>query len=104
MKNLLLPIGVFQGTIIRPLLFIMCINDLLTTVPENCIMSYINKTVVIDTGKTSKQSEQEMKYWNEVELWIAFNELSLNVTKTVHCVWNLLYSFTSNLNITINIK
>lgn len=81
----------------------MYVNDLFT-VPENCNMSYTNKIVVIDTGKTSKQSEQKMKCWNEVDLWIAFNELSLNVRKTVHYVWNLLDSFTSNLNITINIK
>lgn len=55
MNNLLLPIGFFQGTIIRPLLFVTYVNDLLNTAPKNCNMSYANNTVVTDTGKTSKR-------------------------------------------------
>ena len=49
--------GVPQGTILRPLLFILYINDLLLDIPENTIVSYADDTAVISTAKT----------WHELE-------------------------------------
>ena len=49
--------GVPQGTILGPLLFILYINDLLLDLPENAIVSYADDTAVISTAKT----------WHKVE-------------------------------------
>ena len=49
--------GVPQGTILGPLLFILYINDLLLDLPENAIVSYADDTAVISTANT----------WLEVE-------------------------------------
>ena len=74
-----------QGTILGPLLFIIYINDLLTTMPENSILSYADDTAVISSGKTWKEIESEMNQLLEkIAIWLALNKLTLNISKTVY--------------------
>lgn len=103
-NSLSISTGVPQGTILGPLLFIVYINDLLSLVPENCIVSYADDTVILSSDTTWQKTEEKMnKYLLEVNNWIALNELSLNATKTVYMAYGIYKnSVPSSLNISIN--
>ena len=62
--------GVPQGTILGPLLFILYVNDLLTSMPDNSILSYADDTAVVATGKTWAEVNNIMnKFLEDVSIW-----------------------------------
>ena len=72
--------GVPQGTILGPVLFIIYINDLLTTMPDNSILSYADDTAVISSGKTWKEVASEINQLLEkIATWLALNKLTLKL-------------------------
>ena len=74
--------------------------------PKQNIISYVDDTVILSMRSTWEQTQNKMnKLLNEVSTWIALNELSLNVKKTVFMALGIYSnSVPNNLKIFIGNK
>lgn len=76
-------IGVPQGTVLGPLLFIIYINDMFKVLPQNCLAAYADDTIIKCTSKTWKEAQLKMsEQLDKIGNWMCNNFLTLNVNKT----------------------
>ena len=96
-------VGVPQGTILGPLLFLLYINDLLLDIPKDEIVSYADDTALVTSAKTWKEVEIKMnETLHKISTWLALNKLSLNTDKTVYIEFrNQVGNTPKNLDIDI---
>ena len=84
-SSTLLPItiGVLQGSVLGPLLFLVYINDLTNNSCKSPIMLYADDSVLLcsDNNIQSLKKKCENEF-GLLENWINFNGLSLNYSKT----------------------
>ena len=72
-------VGVPQGTILGPLLFLLYINDLLLDIPEDEIVSYADDTAVVTSAKIWKEVEIKMnETLHKISTWLAISKLFVN--------------------------
>ena len=78
-----IPVGVPQGSILGPLLFICFINDLPNVISESKIILYADDTAIMYNAPTvSEVNEVLNKEVASVSMWMAKNKLTVNASKT----------------------
>lgn len=85
----LINVGVPQGSILGPLLFLMFINDLPTILTRTKCILYADDTTIFQSSKSvsSLQSDLNTDLHN-ITLWCQANYLQINATKTVFMLFH----------------
>ena len=90
-KEQIIKIGVPQGTVLGPVLFITYLNSLLEIKIDNgTIISYADDTALLFNGPDWNQTKKyAIEGLNKIKNWLETYKLSLNVTKTNYIAFSL---------------
>ena len=74
--------GVPQGSILRPLLFVLLINDIDSQLKHCSILLYADDTVILTADKNCKVIEESLNTdLNKITNWFSGNNLIMNLKK-----------------------
>ncbi len=76
-------IGLPQGSVLSPLLFILYVNDMLNVVPNCNVNLFADDTLLWIAGDKLEESVKAMNIeLQKINEWLSFNKLALNISKT----------------------
>ena len=76
-------LGVPQGSILGPLLFLIYIDDIIKVLKEGNVIMYADDTTLYVTGSSLNEMQAKLQNdLNSIHKWILDNKLSLNTDKT----------------------
>lgn len=77
-------LGVPQGSVLGPLLFLIYINDIVEVVGDNCeIRLFADDAIIYTTGYSCVEINNKLhKQMEKIDEWVKRNRLSVNVEKT----------------------
>ena len=97
--------GVPQGSILGPLFFSICINDLIIISTKLRFLMYADDTTIYFNLEDFTHLTMKNEINDEIEkiaIWLKVNKLSLNVQKTKLIIFHRKQKHIQNLNISIN--
>lgn len=101
-SDMIVPIGLPQGTALSVLLFILYINDLpLATEHANVIMFADDTTITIKAKTIEKAIELMNNDLERILKWLNVNKLKLNIDKTKWMLFTKKYEKCMNMNLKI---
>lgn len=83
-------IGVPQGTVLGPVLFLLYINSMLSLLPNIKIISYADDSVILCNGSTWTETKNQAETgMSLIKNWLNAYQLSLNVEKTNYIAFSI---------------
>ena len=96
-------IGVHQGSVFGPLLFLILINDLKNACKYASSLLFVDDTTIYIFGSNPKFIFAKLQYnLNELQNWLASNKSQLSIEKTKYIFFRpKAYVVTNDLNLSL---
>ena len=91
-------IGVPQGSVLGPLLFLLYINDITRVMDANSCIIFDTTLLFTDMDQYALENKAN-KYIGYIYLWLCFNKLTLNLDKTSYTTFGLYKPHTFNISL-----
>ena len=89
-----------QGSVLRPLLFLLYINDITRVMDENSCILFEDDTTLLFTDMDHCALENKAnKYIGYIYSWLCFNKLTLHLDKTSYTTFGLYKPHTFNISL-----